>query len=724
MDDNTPVIIGVGEASERIDATGYEALSPADLAGRAAAAAVADAGGAADLAAHIQVVAAIRQCSEVSGPPRRGPFGCGSDNRPGAPWLARRIGADPRRAVLEPVGGQGPQHLVNEFAQAIGAGETDLVLLCGSEAISTVRHLTSNGESRDWSETIGGELEDRGFGDALMTADLPRHGARTPISVYAMFENARRARLGMNRADYALEMGRLFAPFTKVAASNPHAMSRDVHSAEDLATVTKSNRLTSDPYPRRMVARDQANQGAAVLMSSVGKARALGVPEDRWVYLHGGADARERTPIERADLSVGPASSMAIRQALDVAGVGVGAIGAFDFYSCFPIAVFNVRDALGISADDPRPLTVTGGLPYFGGAGNNYSMHGIASMVRHLRAHPGELGLVAANGGFLSKYSVGVYSTRPAPWRGFDSKALQAEIDSWPAPVIASGEGAGIVETYTIDYSGPAPVATVIGRLEGGEERFIAMTDPAEPALAKRMIETDPLQRRRGPLDEQRGPIDRLGLHAGRACRAILRTTGTMKWHFADVFETVAALVPDNIALVNGEVRRTWREYEDRGARVARALADAGLGPDSKVGLYGYNSNEYLEAQFGVFKLRAIPVNVNYRYVEHELLYLLENADAEAIVFDAQFAPRLAAIRDRLPKLKLFIRIDDGSGEPLPGALDFEAVIAGHGPLPRQEYDENDIYMLYTGGTTGMPKGVMYRQGDFVLGLGCQVLGP
>ena len=197
-----------------------------------------------------------------------------------------------------------------------------------------------------------------------------------------------------------------------------------------------------------------------------------------------------------------------------------------------------------------------------------------------------------------------------------------------------------------------------------------------------------------------------------------------MKWHFGDVFETVAKLVPDDIAVVNGDVRRTWREYEDRAARIASALAAAGLGLDSKVGLYGYNSNEYLEAQFGVFKVRAAPVNVNYRYVEHELIYLLDNADAEAIVFDAQFGPRLAAIREQLPRLQLFIEIDDGSGEHLAGAVGFEATIADYDRLPRQDYSEDDIYMLYTGGTTGMPKGVMYRQGDFVLGLAAAGLGP
>jgi fatty-acyl-CoA synthase len=198
----------------------------------------------------------------------------------------------------------------------------------------------------------------------------------------------------------------------------------------------------------------------------------------------------------------------------------------------------------------------------------------------------------------------------------------------------------------------------------------------------------------------------------------------TKPWCFADVFETVAGLVPDATALIHGETRRTWREYDDRAGRIASTLVAAGLGPDSKVGLYGYNSSEYLEGQYGVFKARGVPVNVNYRYVEHELLYLLDNADAEAIFFDAQFAPRLAAIRASLPKLKLFIQIDDGSGGRLEGAVGFEAIIAAHEPLPRQDHSEDDLYMLYTGGTTGMPKGVMYRQGDFVLGLAAAGMGP
>jgi len=485
--DNTPVVIGVGEASERIDGPDYAALSPVALAAKAAAAALADAG-AAGLAPHIDTIAAIRQF-EVSGPNARPPFGA-SDNF--ARSVGKRIGADPARAILETVGGQGPQHLVNELAHAIAAGEARMVLLCGSEAISTVRHLTARGETRDWAESVGGQLEARGFGgEGMLTRDLVIQGARTPITIYALLENARRARRGLDRPAYTLEMARLFAPFTEVAAHNPHAMSPEPRAADELATVTADNRLTSDPFPRRMVARDQANQGAAVLLASVEKARELGVPDDRFVYLHGGADVKERTVMERQDLSRSPAAVLACRRAVEVSGVTSEDISLFDLYSCFPIAVFNICDGLDLAPDDPRGLTLTGGLPFFGGAGNNYSMHAIASMVRAVRRHPGSYGLVGANGGFLSKYSVGVYSGRSAAWRGFDSSALQAEIDAWPSPAVTPDYvGAATVETYTIDYAGPAPRGVIVGRTTSGARVAASVEDEV---LVRRLIEAEPL---------------------------------------------------------------------------------------------------------------------------------------------------------------------------------------------------------------------------------------
>ena len=195
-----------------------------------------------------------------------------------------------------------------------------------------------------------------------------------------------------------------------------------------------------------------------------------------------------------------------------------------------------------------------------------------------------------------------------------------------------------------------------------------------------------------------------------------------MEMHFATVWESIADAIPDSPAITNADVTRSWAEYDDRGARFAHALTAAGLGPDSKVGLYMYNSNEYLESQFGVFKMRGVAINVNYRYLDEELWYLLDNSDSEAIVFHSSLADRVARVVDRLPNLKLLVMVDDGpdaSGSiaKVRGAQAFEDVIAGNEPMERIERREDDIYMLYTGGTTGMPKGVMYPVGGLCAGL-------
>jgi 3-oxocholest-4-en-26-oate---CoA ligase len=189
-----------------------------------------------------------------------------------------------------------------------------------------------------------------------------------------------------------------------------------------------------------------------------------------------------------------------------------------------------------------------------------------------------------------------------------------------------------------------------------------------------------------------------------------------MEMHFATVWESIADAIPDHAAITHADVTRTWAEYDNRGARVAKALTAAGLGPDSKVGLYMYNCNEYMEAHFGVFKMRGVAVNVNYRYLDEELWYLLDNSDAEAIIFHSSLAERVAKVVDRLPKLKLLIVVDDGPGTSVPGAQQFDDVLAGHAPMERIARSEDDMYMLYTGGTTGMPKGVMYAVGGLCAG--------
>ncbi len=185
-----------------------------------------------------------------------------------------------------------------------------------------------------------------------------------------------------------------------------------------------------------------------------------------------------------------------------------------------------------------------------------------------------------------------------------------------------------------------------------------------------------------------------------------------MEFHFATVWESLADQLADLTAVVHGTRRFTWKEYDERAARVAAAYTAAGLGPDSKIGLYLYNGNEYLEAHYAAFKMRGVPINVNYRYLDEELVYLLDNADAEALVFHSSLGDRVDRIRERLPKLKLLIEVDDGGTGQVAVARRYEEVVASHEPMPRITRDEADVYMLYTGGTTGMPKGVMYSMGD------------
>ena len=186
-----------------------------------------------------------------------------------------------------------------------------------------------------------------------------------------------------------------------------------------------------------------------------------------------------------------------------------------------------------------------------------------------------------------------------------------------------------------------------------------------------------------------------------------------MDFHFANVFEAISDLQPERDALICDGVTRSWREYDDRAARLASVFSAHGLGHDSKVGLYLHNCNEYLEAQYAVFKIRGCPINVNYRYKADELVYLLDNADAEAVVFQATYAARIWEIRNRLPKVKLYIQVDDGTETLLKGAVEFEKALRTQNPMARIDRSAEDVYMLYTGGTTGMPKGVMYPGGPF-----------
>lgn len=478
LDPRTPVIIGVGQYSEKLDDADYGALSPMDMAGRALGAAIADAQARGDVAEAIDTLGAIRQF-EISTPAAIAPFGK-SDNPPRA--IAKRVAADPARAILEVVGGQGPQRLVGEFAADISKGRAKVAAIVGSEAISTTLALVAKGEKPDWSEEPGGEMEDRGFGmDGVLDTALIAHGVHGAIPAYALMENARRKKLGRSLEEHREHMAQLFAPFTEVAADNPHAAAPVARTAQDIATPTDRNRIVAEPYTKSMIARDQVNQAAAIIVASVEAARELGVPEDRWVHIHAVSDAKEASPMHRADLHLAPSAVDSARAALEMADTTVADVTHFDIYSCFPIPVSNLIEALGIAGDDPRGLTLTGGLPFFGGAGNNYSAHGIAEAVERCRKQPGSRAMVIANGGFMSKYAAGIYSTTPADWSQQRVKTCDDQPDAVAA--VDAYDGAATIETYTVQFSKKGPRGTVIARTPDGERVAAMPADDAALAL-------------------------------------------------------------------------------------------------------------------------------------------------------------------------------------------------------------------------------------------------
>ncbi len=461
-----PVIVGVAQITNRDDLR--DARPPLDLMAAAARKAEEDSG-VRGLLASVDSLRVVNVLSWASADPPAD--------------LAAVLGAPPGERIYTTIGGNTPQWLVNETAERIVRGQVRVALLAGAEALHSTRLARRRGEQLPWAPRARPQPN---LGDGRLGSDEPeeKHGANFPVRVYPLFENAIRAHQGHSLEEHRRYLGELCARFAAVAREHPNAWFRDGKPAEEIATASPRNRMVSFPYPKFMNAMMEVNQGAVLIMTSESAARELGVPQDRWVYLWGCGDATDLWFFtERANYWSSPAMRAAGRRALSMAGVGIDEVAHLDLYSCFPAAVQLGRDGLGIAPDDPRPLTVTGGLPYFGGPGNNYTMHAIATLVERLRREREALGLATALGWYSTKHAVGVYGARrPAhQWERTDPAVDQAEIDAMPHPELAvEADGAATVETYTVVYGreGVPELGIVIGRLEDGQ-RFIANV-PAE----------------------------------------------------------------------------------------------------------------------------------------------------------------------------------------------------------------------------------------------------
>jgi acetyl-CoA C-acetyltransferase len=463
-----PVVVGVGEISQRPGSD--PVLEPLELMAEAARRAEADSGARPSLLRSVEVMAVANILSWRHPDPGR--------------VLAEHLRLPSVRAtLLSTLSGTSPQFLLNELAAEIAAGRLSVALVTGCEAMYS-RHPNPTRRAR-WAEPAWEE----GGPPATIVGDATRafgpfevaHQAAIFTHVYPPFETALRAASGRGVEEHQQRLAELWSDFSAVAASRPEAWTRRRYTPEEILG-GDGNRMVTFPYSKRMCANLNVDQAAALILCSAEAARAAGVPEDAMVHLHAGADARDTDLVTgRWSLAESPGIAAVAGDALAAAGRGIDDVARFDLYSCFPSAVGVAMDALGLKgreAGDHRPLTVTGGLSFQGGPGNNYVAHSVAAMVEACRADPGSLGLTTGVGWFLTKHSAGLWSTTPpaAGYRRVDPAATQASIDAGPRRD-ASGP-----------YSGPATVeATAVSFDRDGSPHLgvmAALTPEGRRALA------------------------------------------------------------------------------------------------------------------------------------------------------------------------------------------------------------------------------------------------
>lgn len=444
-DDRTPVLVGAGQVTVPPDPAVAltERHEPVALMVRALAAAASDAGaGGGGLLRRADSLRVVRPVSWRY-------------LNPGA-LVAERLGLTPADVAEGPIGGNTPLAMAAEAAADIAAGRADVVALVGGEALWT-RIAARRDPDRPvlpWTTQPPGTPEPRPIGAERNPAtelEVDR-GLTRPTAVYPLFENARRAAAGETVPGHQAAVAGWWARFSEVAAANPYAWTRSPCTADEIATPGPDNRWVAFPYTKRMCANDRVDQGAALLLCSLGAARAAGVDPDRFVFPLAGAGANDHWFLSHRDrLDASPALGLSVRAALEAAGAVVDDVAHLDLYSCFPSAVEIAAAELGLDPTDAgRPLTATGGLAFAGGPVNNYTTHAVASLVPRLRADPGSLGLTTGVGWYLTKHAALVWSARP-PERAFAWRDVQDQVDALPQRAPAGTfEGDGTVESYSV----------------------------------------------------------------------------------------------------------------------------------------------------------------------------------------------------------------------------------------------------------------------------------
>lgn len=451
LDPRTPVIVGVGQFLNRVD-HGADAMEPTDLALEAINLARADCGGAGDtgapgnagaqrdLAASADVIAYVPTVSWRYQDPGR--------------IIADAVGATTARTWYPAIGGNTPMLMLNRLARSIAAGEMDTGVLCGAEAGATRSTMRRAGERPDWYTQDESVVPDWGTEDVFVMGHPAEHakGILMPIQAYPLFETALLHAGGRGLKAHIATVAKMWEGFSAVAADNPWAWDRTAHDAHSLVTPSPTNRYVGWPYTKAMVSNPDVDMASAVIITTVERATAAGVPRDRWVFPLAGTDAKDKVMSLRASFDRSPAIGACLSGVLELADTTVGEIDHLDVYACFPSAVQLFCAEAGISPVD-RPLTVHGGLAFAGGPWNNPVGHAIATMVHRLRGEPGTTGLVTANGGNVDKHSFGLFSTEP-PASGYQHRDVQDVADQTIGrEVLVDYDGPATLETWTVMHS-------------------------------------------------------------------------------------------------------------------------------------------------------------------------------------------------------------------------------------------------------------------------------
>ena len=487
--DNTPIIIGAGQYGERLHPLCQPPFSaPMQLAAAASQVALQDAR---VTAGDIDTIAVIRLFSDAARA-WASPFGR-SNNPPES--VARRLGATPVQRIYSNAGGTEPLQIMVELLQAIACGEMKLALLTGAEAIANQRFALRNGYEENWREEFDTPLDQREYHKRFASREEISSGLSLPVHYYALIENSQAHQMGHDQQQHRQYMAELLAPFSTVAAANPYSHSPVAYTSGELAAVTNSNYPISLPYSKLLVAQDAVNQAAALLLTSVGHARQLGVDPRQWIFIEAYAQGEDQYLSQREDPGRSTAMARVLTATMAMAEATCADMDLIDLYSCFPCAVHGACEVLGLPTDGSRPLTVTGGLPFFGGPGNNYSLHALAEMAVRLRGKPTRA-LVSANGGMLSKHAAVVLTTAPARAAAVDwdnTQDLTVDCTDIPARAYADTPRQGEIISYTvIARRDKADIGIVLAETHTGQ-RFLASS--TELAATRSMQDSSPIGR-------------------------------------------------------------------------------------------------------------------------------------------------------------------------------------------------------------------------------------